>query len=146
MGTYVDILHLLLALPALPDVLVVLGVEPLTVLGWGLQILLYVVGGLLNGILGWLAVERLAKPLISRWRRGGTSCVDGESREREAVLHREIGRLEGRLEAKEDALQQERAVREESDRQIREADRRIEQIEAELEEKRRPWWRRLSGR
>lgn len=134
MGIYVDILPLL---PVMPDVATVLGIKPQTVLVWALQAFLFVMAGLLNGILGWFAVERLVKPLRDRWR-GLPPEGPEEIREREAELNREVGCLEGRLEAAEDALQREREAHEESDR-------RAERHKVEVE-KQKPWWRKLLGR
>lgn len=131
MGIYVDILPLL---PVLPDVATVLGIEPQAVLGWGLRVFLFVVAGLLNGILGRLANERVWDPLRALWR--GRPPEDTEEvRERKSELNREIGRLEGRLEAEEIARQRERE----------ESERRDARYKAELEEERRPWWRKLLG-
>ena len=79
--------------------------------------------------------------------------------DRVATLERELGRSEGRLELTERA---ESTIREERDRLLAELDRerqrgdeerfradqertRAESLERELEEARRPWWRRWFG-
>jgi predicted Holliday junction resolvase-like endonuclease len=62
------------------------------------------------------------------------------------MLEREIGRLQGRLELEERA---ESTVREERDRLLQDleeerAERR--RLQERLEERERPWWRRVFGR
>jgi hypothetical protein len=62
-----------------------------------------------------------------------------------AALERELGRLKGRLELTERA---ESTLREQLDRERQRTElerQRAERLEAQLEEARRPWWRRLLG-
>jgi hypothetical protein len=62
-----------------------------------------------------------------------------------ASLEWELGRLEGRLELTERA---ESILREQLERERERADKereRAERLEAELQEARRSWWRRLFG-
>jgi antirestriction protein ArdC len=61
-------------------------------------------------------------------------------------LERELGRLESRLELTERA---ESTLREQLERERERAElerQRAERLVAELEEARRPWWRKMFGR
>ncbi len=129
MALYIDIF---LVIRVLLDLLHLLGVGPADVLAWLPDALLYVAGVVFSGAVGWLVGEFVMKPLFSR---EGCAAAPGDGREESKLLQREIGRLEGRLEATESAL------RGELERERRRADR----LEAELRDARRPWWRRMIG-
>jgi hypothetical protein len=112
----------------------------------------------------WHVYRREVHRLLEGRRGGPSKEAPSEAREalesdqeewsadRVAALERELGRLKCRLELTERAestlreqLDRERQ-RTELERQRAELERqRAERLEAELEEARRPWWRRLLG-
>jgi hypothetical protein len=104
----------------------------------------------------WHVYRREVHRLLEERRGGPSKEAPSEAREapesdrewadsRVAALERELSRLKGRLELTERA---ESTLREELDRerQRTELERQwAERLEAQLEEARRPWWRRLLG-